>query len=78
MMHSHWTEEKRVLKPLFMFVYGKSFEEMHAERPPSGLLGIRCDMVERKPWVPEDAKKSWRKPVRRGRRSGGRNGRSGG
>ncbi len=80
MMRPRWaeTEERMALKPLFMFVYGMSFEEMDAKKPPSGLFGRRIVVKERRPWVLEDVKKSWREPVKRGRRSGGRNGRSGG
>ncbi|KAL8897520.1 MAG: hypothetical protein Q9207_007183 [Kuettlingeria erythrocarpa] len=80
MMRSRWakTEERTALEPLFMFVYGMSFKEMDAKKPPSGLFGRRIVMKERRPWVSEDVKKGWREPVKRGRRSGGRNGRSGG
>ncbi|KAL8835101.1 MAG: hypothetical protein Q9170_003457 [Blastenia crenularia] len=70
-------ERRRTLEPLFMFVHGKNFDEMFAESPPPDsycpfrLLGVS---MFRHPWSPEQAKQTWKEPVRRGRRSGGRKG----
>ncbi|KAL8919587.1 MAG: hypothetical protein Q9208_006704 [Pyrenodesmia sp. 3 TL-2023] len=80
MMQSYWaqTEDKKVLDPLFMFVYGMSFEEMGALKP-WGKWGRRsCVSMDRRPWSERDAQQTWREPVKRGRRCGGRNGRRGG
>lgn len=80
MMESYWaqTEARKVLDPLFMFVYGMSFAEMDAKKPPSGIWGRSGVSMNRRPWSERDAKQAWREPVKRGRRCGGRNGRRGG
>lgn len=63
-----------IIDPLFMFVYGKSFEELDAQRPYEfEYLGRWGATTLRKPWSPDHVKQTWREPgERRGKRSGGR------
>ncbi|KAL8651453.1 MAG: hypothetical protein Q9210_003249 [Variospora velana] len=56
MLEFYWREheQRRILEPLFVFVYRKTFKEMDDENPTPSLSR---DARPRNPWSPKDAKK---------------------
>lgn len=79
LLHPDHRREREVLGPIFMFVFGKSFEEMIKEKEMEAKyhsLNPFRQLEERRPWSETLGKQTWRETKTRGKRSGGRKGRT--
>ncbi|KAL8663886.1 MAG: hypothetical protein Q9168_008011 [Polycauliona sp. 1 TL-2023] len=72
----HRRQDRDFLDPIFMFVHGKSFEEVDEERmrvKPKDCFGLDAYRDPLPQWEPEQGRQAWRRePGKRGKRSGGR------
>ncbi|KAL8852072.1 MAG: hypothetical protein Q9221_003002 [Calogaya cf. arnoldii] len=86
MLHSSYNHpnprrEREILNPVFMFVHGKSLEEMNEVRKAmapnhhSPFHDYRMQSMQSNPWSAEVKKQPWRETGKRGKRSGGKKGR---
>ncbi|KAI4128671.1 MAG: hypothetical protein LQ338_002617 [Usnochroma carphineum] len=67
------SRERKVLEPMFMFVYGASFEEMKSRDMKSlnTIIGSSGSLV-RIPWSPKALEHSWRESTPKTQKTGGR------
>ncbi|KAL8656201.1 MAG: hypothetical protein Q9226_002743 [Calogaya cf. arnoldii] len=75
LLHPDYRQERDILGPIFMFVHGKSFQEMVAEKQTEEkyhTLNPFRKLSERSPWSAELGKQAWRLSEKKGKRSGGR------